>query len=67
MSLTEKDIRPGRTITLTGFVATPPRAETRDFELARFYITCCVADAIPVGVTVTSRARFTAAAKRTIG
>jgi uncharacterized membrane protein YcgQ (UPF0703/DUF1980 family) len=31
----------------------------RQFELARFYITCCVADAVPVGVPVeTSGARY---------
>jgi uncharacterized repeat protein (TIGR03943 family) len=47
----EHDIRPGRRVRLLGFVskAGPPR---RPFELSRFYITCCVADALPVAVTV---------------
>ncbi|HEU0024315.1 MAG TPA: TIGR03943 family protein [Thermoleophilaceae bacterium] len=48
----EKDIRPGRSVTLTGFVSRPAANRDEGFELARFYITCCVADAIPVGVTV---------------
>jgi putative membrane protein len=47
-----KEIRPGRAVTLTGFVSRPPDRPGADFELARFYITCCVADSIPVGVTV---------------
>lgn len=39
----------GRPVRLTGFVAS---TSGRRFELARFYITCCVADAVPVGVPV---------------
>ncbi len=34
---------------LTGFVT---HAGVDHFEMARFYIACCVADAIPVGLTV---------------
>jgi uncharacterized repeat protein (TIGR03943 family) len=45
----------GRPVRLTGFVA---GSSGRQFQLARFYITCCVADAVPVGVPVdTSGAR----------
>jgi uncharacterized repeat protein (TIGR03943 family) len=39
----------GRPVRLTGFVA---GTSGKRFELARFYITCCVADAVPVGVPV---------------
>jgi putative membrane protein len=35
-----------------GFVSTPPGRPGARFELSRFYITCCVADAVPVGVLV---------------
>jgi putative membrane protein len=38
----------GRPIELTGFVSEAGRS----FTLSRFYITCCVADAVPVGVRV---------------
>jgi uncharacterized repeat protein (TIGR03943 family) len=45
----QSGLESGRTVRLTGFVA---RSGARRFELARFYITCCVADAVPIGVTV---------------
>jgi uncharacterized repeat protein (TIGR03943 family) len=45
----ERGIRPGAPIQLSGFVT---HAGRDHFEIARFYIACCVADAIPVGVTV---------------
>jgi putative membrane protein len=38
----------GRSVELTGFVS----KEGRPFTLSRFYITCCVADAVPIGVHV---------------
>jgi uncharacterized membrane protein YcgQ (UPF0703/DUF1980 family) len=38
-----------RPVELTGFVT---HAGGDHFEIARFYISCCVADAVPVGVTV---------------
>jgi uncharacterized repeat protein (TIGR03943 family) len=44
-------IHPGREVSLTGFVEGNPAA-AGDFQLARFYITCCVADSVPLGVTV---------------
>jgi uncharacterized repeat protein (TIGR03943 family) len=47
----EQNIRPGRPVELVGFVSKGASAR-RPFELSRFYITCCVADALPVGVTV---------------
>jgi putative membrane protein len=47
----ENAIHPGRGVRLMGFVAGRPAA-TGSFELARFYITCCVADSVPIGVTI---------------
>jgi putative membrane protein len=46
----ELGLAPGAPVRLVGFVSSDPRA--RPFELSRFYITCCVADAVPVGVHV---------------
>jgi putative membrane protein len=45
-------ITAGRSVRLTGFVSSAPTSPRGLFELSRFYITCCVADAIPVGVHV---------------
>lgn len=45
----DRGIRPGAPVQVTGFVT---HAGGDHFEIARFYISCCVADAIPVGVTV---------------
>jgi putative membrane protein len=42
----------GRTVRLTGFVSRSGRASGDRFQLARFYITCCVADAVPIAVPV---------------
>jgi putative membrane protein len=50
----ELGLAPGTQVRLVGFVSSDPRA--RPFELSRFYITCCVADAVPVGVHVTEGA-----------
>lgn len=48
----ENGIEPGRPARLVGFVLHDPKSANGSFELARFYITCCVADALPVGVTI---------------
>jgi uncharacterized repeat protein (TIGR03943 family) len=47
-----KDIRPGRPVSLTGFVSATPSGGTTQFTLSRFYITCCVADSIPIGIAI---------------
>jgi putative membrane protein len=44
----ELGLSEGRSVELTGFVS----SEGRPFTLSRFYITCCVADAVPIGVHV---------------
>jgi putative membrane protein len=43
---------PGQQVDLTGFVMKAGSAPKAPFTLGRFYITCCVADAIPIGVSV---------------
>ena len=43
----------GKPVELTGFVSETGRV----FTLSRFYITCCVADAVPIGVHVSAGAR----------
>jgi uncharacterized repeat protein (TIGR03943 family) len=48
----ELGIRPGRPVQLLGFVSERSAGEEKPFVLSRFYITCCVADAIPLGITV---------------
>ena len=48
----ELGIHPGSPVRLVGFVSTAPSRPGARFELSRFYITCCVADAVPVGVLV---------------
>jgi putative membrane protein len=45
-------LTPGRQVDLTGFVMGAGGSPRVPFQLGRFYITCCVADAIPIGVTV---------------
>lgn len=60
LSAAEKDpelarrrgIGPGSRVRLVGFVSAVGPGEADSFELSRFYITCCVADAIPIGVTI---------------
>jgi putative membrane protein len=47
----ELGLAPGTPVRLVGFVSSEPHGG-RPFELSRFYITCCVADAVPVGVHV---------------
>jgi uncharacterized repeat protein (TIGR03943 family) len=48
----ELGLAPGTPVRLVGFVSAQP-LDGRPLELSRFYITCCVADAVPVGVHVT--------------
>lgn len=48
----ENAIHPGREVRLVGFVSQAAKARRGPFELSRFYITCCVADSIPIGVTI---------------
>jgi putative membrane protein len=48
----QSGIKPGREVSLEGFVLRPAKVRRGPFELARFYITCCVADSVPIGVTV---------------
>jgi uncharacterized repeat protein (TIGR03943 family) len=45
-------IRNGLRVSLVGFVTGERDVPGENFELARFYIACCVADAQPVGVPV---------------
>jgi putative membrane protein len=45
-------LSPGRQVNLTGFVMGAGESSRAPFTLGRFYITCCVADAIPIGVTI---------------
>jgi uncharacterized repeat protein (TIGR03943 family) len=53
----EAGVRDGLRVRLVGIVTRPSAAPGRPFELARFYVSCCVADAVPVGVPVHSRER----------
>ncbi len=45
-------IRPGLRVRLLGFVSGSRDVPAGTFELARFYVACCVADAQPVGVPI---------------
>jgi uncharacterized repeat protein (TIGR03943 family) len=48
----QSGIKPGRDLQLEGFVMRGPKGAGRSFDLARFYIYCCVADAVPIDVTI---------------
>jgi uncharacterized repeat protein (TIGR03943 family) len=48
----ESGIHAGSTVRLLGFVSKAPTSKGAPFELSRFYITCCVADSVPMGVTI---------------
>jgi uncharacterized repeat protein (TIGR03943 family) len=48
----QNGIEAGRPVRLVGFVLHDPKRTDGSFELARFYITCCVADALPLAVTI---------------
>jgi len=45
-------LAPGQQVDLTGFVMQAAASQKAPFQLGRFYITCCVADAIPISVPV---------------
>ncbi len=47
-----RGIAAGFEVELTGFVTAAPDAPPATFELTRFYVSCCAADAIPYSVTV---------------
>jgi len=49
----ELGLHEGRSVELAGFVS----ESGRTFTLSRFYITCCVADAVPIGVHVSAGRR----------
>jgi uncharacterized repeat protein (TIGR03943 family) len=49
-------IRPGLRVRLLGFVVGSKDVPRGTFELARFYIACCIADAEAVGLPVVGRA-----------
>ena len=48
----QSGIKPGRDLHLEGFVMKGPKSAGHPFDLARFYIYCCVADAVPIDVTI---------------
>jgi uncharacterized repeat protein (TIGR03943 family) len=48
----QNGIRPGRDVTLEGFVMRASARPNDPFRLGRFYITCCVADSIPIDEAV---------------
>ncbi len=45
-------LQAGSQVSLTGLVMDPSSTPKSKFELGRFYISCCVADALPVPVTI---------------
>jgi putative membrane protein len=51
----EAGVGPGVPVDLTGFVSEETAGPGDSFELSRFYISCCAADAIPYSVTVLQR------------
>jgi uncharacterized repeat protein (TIGR03943 family) len=61
----QNGIRPGRQLTLEGFVMRASRRPGADFRLGRFYITCCVADSIPIDEDIVPAARSRAYPKDT--
>ncbi|MBN8870461.1 MAG: TIGR03943 family protein [Solirubrobacterales bacterium] len=48
----EYGISDGTLVSLTGLVMKPSTTPRGRFDFGRFYITCCIADAVPVSVTV---------------
>ncbi len=49
---TERSRLPGQQVSLTGLVMKSNRSPSEPFQLGRFYITCCIADAIPISVSI---------------
>jgi len=60
----EAGIHTGLRVRLLGFVTGSKYVPPGTFELARFYIACCVADAMPVGVPIDGRALHRGSFKR---
>jgi putative membrane protein len=58
----ELGVSVGKPVELAGFVSATAGSAADPFELSRFYISCCVADAVPIGVHVLAPARANAAA-----
>jgi uncharacterized repeat protein (TIGR03943 family) len=54
---TRNAIEPGRQVRLSGFVMRPASAAGGGFRLGRFYMTCCVADSIPIDTEIVPPAR----------
>jgi uncharacterized repeat protein (TIGR03943 family) len=54
----------GERVNVTGFVLKPSTHEGGDFTLARFYLSCCVADAVPVSIRVHQPAAMNLATKK---
>ncbi|MBN8867547.1 MAG: TIGR03943 family protein [Solirubrobacterales bacterium] len=48
----EYGLKEGSSVAVTGLVMKPSSTPKGTFELGRFYITCCIADALPVSVPV---------------
>jgi putative membrane protein len=46
------DIAPGQQVVLTGLVMKSAKSPGAPFELGRFYVTCCIADALPISVPI---------------
>jgi uncharacterized membrane protein YcgQ (UPF0703/DUF1980 family) len=61
----QNGIHPGRELTLEGFVMRASRGPGADYRLGRFYITCCVADSIPIDEEIVPAARSRTYAKDT--
>jgi putative membrane protein len=51
-------IKPGLRVHLLGFVSGSKDVPAGTFEVARFYVACCIADAQPVGVPVEARRKY---------
>jgi uncharacterized repeat protein (TIGR03943 family) len=49
---TKRGVVEGRALDLVGFVSRSPASPGGAFELSRFYVSCCAADAIPYSVVV---------------
>jgi uncharacterized repeat protein (TIGR03943 family) len=54
----EAGIKPGLRVHLRGFVSGSTDVPAGTFEIARFYVACCIADAQPVGVPIATDRAF---------
>ncbi len=59
----ESGVRPGAVVRLRGFVMAPP-GTTGSFTIARFFITCCVADAVALKAHVLGAPAYAATLRR---